>query len=186
MSRPTATARRNSRSHSFLLERLPHQQHQPPIGLERAGEVGERGNGVTEEHHPVAADHPVVAADTEVGDLRVRLLEPDVDQPLTLGPAPGEVEHPRGQVDAGDAAGGGEPRRLSSGQPDAAAHVEHVGVRRDRGRGEERLHVAGDPGVEGVGVVGPEVAGRPVPRGGDFGVRRVDTPHAPTLPRDGA
>jgi hypothetical protein len=50
-------------------------------------------------------DHPVGAAGAEVGDLRVRLLEPDVDQPFTLGPAPGEVEHPRGQVDAGDAAG---------------------------------------------------------------------------------
>jgi hypothetical protein len=77
-----------------------------------AGEVGERGFGVVEEHDPEAAEDGVETSAAERMYLRVGLHELDVAGAGLRCPPASEVEHWGGDVDAhrdaagADAAGG--------------------------------------------------------------------------------
>jgi hypothetical protein len=61
---------------------LPHEQDQSRLGLQRGGEVRERGGRIGEEHGSEAADRDVEARGVEAMLLGVAELVPDVGEPL--------------------------------------------------------------------------------------------------------
>jgi hypothetical protein len=93
---------------------LPAHQGDPAAGAQAAGDVGERGGGVAEEHHPEAADRDIEALWCEAMGLRVAVLEADVGQAVVSGSlggplhqGPGDVHPQRPAVSGGAGCGAG-------------------------------------------------------------------------------
>jgi hypothetical protein len=89
----------------------------------------------------------------------VGLAPGDLD-PQAGGGRPGDLEHARVEVGAGDRAAGPDPGRgLAGHDAGAAGHVEHALAGPDRGQVQELGGAGGELGRDEVALVG----GRPLP-----------------------
>ena len=106
---PTERERRARHRHPLVARvRLPGDDREPAAGHGGAGEVGERGHGIAEEHHAEAADDHVEEGVGEGVDLRVGLFEGHVGEPVGRRALARPGEHRPGEVDAEGVAVDGE------------------------------------------------------------------------------
>jgi hypothetical protein len=107
---------------------LPDHHHQASGWAQRPPDVGERGDGVVEEHRAEPADCQVEAVLRKAVGLRVGMLEGDVAEPLGLGEHAGTLDGGCGDVDPERTACLGCARGLSGRLPGPASNVEDVVV----------------------------------------------------------
>ncbi len=105
---------------------LPDHHHQPPGRAERPPDVGERGDGVVEEHRAEPADDQVEALDRKAVSLRIGTLEGDVVQPFGPGEFGGARDGRCGDIDPDSAARPSQPAGLTGGLPASASDVQDV------------------------------------------------------------
>jgi hypothetical protein len=137
---------------------LPDHHHQAPGRAQRPPDVGERGDGVVEEHRAESADCQVEALLRKAVVLCVCVLEGDVVHTFSLGELAGALDCGSGDVDPERTACLGRPRGLSGCLPGPASDVEDVVVRLDATGPAQYMVVplqfgvvAGGPGCMAVG-----------------------------------
>src|SRR4029453_12120553 len=107
-----------------VLVLLPDHHHQAPGGPKRHRDVGERRDGVIEEHRPEPTDGEVERALREAVHLRVALLEGDVVDSLRPGEFAGPLDHRGGEVDSERAPFPGRPRGVPCRPAGSTADVQ--------------------------------------------------------------
>ena len=120
---------------------LPDHHHQAPGRAQRPPDVGERGDGVVEEHRAEPADRQVEALRRKAVDLRVGMLEGDVAESFRPGELAGALDRGRRDVDPERTARLGRARGLSGRLPGPTADVEDVVVGLDANRPAQYLVV---------------------------------------------
>ena len=136
-----------------VLDPLPHEQHQPRLGSEGGGDVGERGGRIGEEHRPEAADRHVEAGRLEAMHLGVAKLVPDVVEPFGARQLTGALKHALRHVDADNAAGRRSTCRFASRQPGSASDVDDLVTWADPVGGAKVVMVSAQLGVVEVQAV---------------------------------
>jgi hypothetical protein len=120
---------------------LPDHHHQAPSRAQRPPDVGERGDGVVEEHRAEPADRQVEALWRKAVDLRVGMLEGDVAESFRPGQLPGALDRGRRDVHPERTPRPGRARGLSGRLPGPTADVEDVVVELDANRPAQYLVV---------------------------------------------
>ncbi len=124
------------------LARLPDEQHQSGAGSQGGGDVRERGDRISEEHRSKPADRHVESTGCEPMRLGIVQLVMDVAEPLGRRRLTAALDHALRDVDPHNAPRRCRPRCLASGQPSAAANIEHLVTRTDPA-GETKVLVVG-------------------------------------------
>jgi len=118
-------------------EVLPAHEDQPAPGAKAAGDVGERGRRVGEEHHTETAQGDIARAGREAVHLGVAVLKTDIGQSLLLGAAGRLAQHRRGQVHPQGLSFDCDPPSRSGRGPGAATDVDDPVGASDGGRGQQ-------------------------------------------------
>ena len=131
---------------------LPDHHHQAAGRAQRPPDVGERGDGIVEEHRAEPADRKVEALGRKAVVLRVGAFEGDVAEPLGPGELAGPLDGGCGDVDPERAAGMGRTRGLPGRLPGPASDVEDVVAELDVAGPAQCLVVPLQFGVVATGV----------------------------------
>src|SRR5215218_2475538 len=160
--RPLMAERPFNRHGPFVvLVLLPGHHHQTPGGPKRHRDVGERRDGVIEEHRPEPTDGEVETVLRKAVHLRVALLEGDVVDPLRPGEFAGPLDHRGGEVDSERAPFPGRPRGVPRRPAGSTADVQDPVVCPYVVRAAKDLVVQLEFGV--VVDTGDSVFQRPIP-----------------------
>ena len=136
-------------------------RHSRPVRPRRRREVGERGDGVVEEHGPEAADDDVVGVGVEAVGLGVGLEERDGVVLCARWRARSSIGSDRSRPVAVPGVTASAAARVVMPQPQPTSSTSSPGG--ELGGGEERLGDRGEHGVAPVGVGDPAVAALAVP-----------------------
>ena len=104
----------------------PHHHHETPPGPQCPPDVGERGDGVGEEHRPESADGDVEALRWERVGRGVRALEGDVGKPRRVREPAGPLDHGRGDIHPQRGPGLRHARRVTRRLPGSTPDIEDV------------------------------------------------------------
>jgi hypothetical protein len=110
---------------------LPDHHHQAPGRAQRPPDVGERGDGVVEEHRAEPADREVEALLRKAVELRVGALEGDVVKSLRAGEFAGTLDGGCGDVHPERTTRLGAARGITGRLPGPTSDVEDVVMRAD-------------------------------------------------------
>src|SRR5215218_1381694 len=144
-----------------VLVLLPDHHHQAPGGPKRHRDVGERRDGVIEEHRPEPTDGEVETVLRKAVHLRVALLEGNVADSLRPGEFAGPLDHRGGEVDSERAPSPGRPRGVPRRPAGSTADVKDPVVCPYVVRAAKDLVVQPEFGV--VVDAGNSVFQRPIP-----------------------
>ena len=162
--RPLTAERPFDRHGPFVvLVLLPDHHHQAPGGPKRHRDVGERRDGVIEEHRPEPTDGEVETVLRKAVHLRVALLEGNVVDALRPGELAGPLDHRGGEVDSERAPFPGRPRGVPRRPAGSTADVQDPVVCPYVVRAAKDLVVQPEFGV--VVDAGDSVFQRPIPHG---------------------
>ncbi len=136
----------------ILFQRRPGGEDEAAVGIERAAEIGEGGDGVAEEHDAEARDQQVGGRAVEAPGEGVGQFQAGV---FGFGEAgAGGLEDDGGDVDSGDAAGGADGiGECEGGAAGAAADVNDAAAGCGGGEVQQRVEHRGE-GAFGAGFVG--------------------------------
>ena len=118
-------------------EVLPAHQDQPAPGAKAAGDVGERGHRVGEEHHTETAHGDIARGGREAEHLGVAVVKADIGRSLLLGAAGRLAQQRRGQVHPQGLSLDCDPPSHSGRGPGAATNVDDPVGTSDGGRGQQ-------------------------------------------------